>query len=205
MSGGFLDRWSRRKGQEMAAKALEDASAPAEAEPKAESGTPPPPEPPPVLSDEELAALPRIEDLTPQSSLLPFLRAGVPASLKNAAMRRMWLLTPAIRDHKDCAVDYHWDWNTPGGVPGSGGPLEPGSVEKMLKALTEPRAPAPPATDSNSNSNESDAAPEAPPETPVAIAPPAETPRPAAAPDAGPATDASDTLPRRRHGGARPV
>lgn len=199
MSGGFLDRWSWRKAQEMGAKAVEDAPAPPEAEPEA----PPPPEASPLLSDAELAALPRIEDLTPQSSLLPFLRAGVPASLRNAAMRRMWLLTPAIRDHKDCAVDYHWDWNTPGGVPGSGGPLEPGSVEKMLKALTEPRAPAPLGTDSD----ESDAAPEAPPETPVATAPPADAPRQAAASDPDPATGPapSDALPRRRHGSARPV
>ncbi len=74
----------------------------------------------PMLSEEELAALPRIEDLVPGSDIRAFLRAGVPRDLRNAAMRRMWMLTPGIRDYKDPAVDYAWDWNTPGGVPGDG-------------------------------------------------------------------------------------
>ncbi|TIU06806.1 MAG: DUF3306 domain-containing protein, partial [Mesorhizobium sp.] len=43
--------------------------------------------------------LPRVEDLTAESDLSAFLRKGVPKMLKRAALRRMWSLDPAIRDH----------------------------------------------------------------------------------------------------------
>jgi hypothetical protein len=49
----------------------------------------------------------------------------VPQILRNAAMRRMWVLDPAIRDYVDPALDYAYDWNIPGGVPGNG-PLAEG-------------------------------------------------------------------------------
>lgn len=207
MSGGFVGRWSRRKADKAQAAGAPDAEAPLET-PEADAAPPAPdarpaPHAPPVLSDEELAALPRIEDLTPESSLAPFLRAGVPAGLKNAAMRKMWLLTPAIRDHKDCAVDYHWDWNTPGGVPGSSGRMDPGAVQKMLRGLTDPRPPAPLPQEIAEPSPETNAEGE---ETPGMDAESPSFPsRPAA--DAEHAVDATptDTPPRRRHGGARPA
>jgi hypothetical protein len=115
-SEGFLGRWSRAK--RAASKSVPDPVVAAD---------PPVPEPEPesapeaeTLSEEELAALPRIEDLTEGSDIRAFLRAGVPRVLRNAAMRKIWMLTPAIRDYRDPAVDYAWDWNTPGGVPGDG-------------------------------------------------------------------------------------
>lgn len=205
MSGGFLERWSRRKADEGARAPEPDSAAVATPVPEAEPAATP--ENPPPLSDEELAALPRIEDLTSESSLAPFLRAGVPASLKNAAMRRMWLLTPTIRDHKDCAVDYHWDWNTPGGVPGNGGRLEPGAVQKMLRSLTQPPSTA---------AAEDAQKPVTSKETPAGTLPganaaiPADEERDSAkAPTADhqPASDLAvqpDREPRKRHGGAMP-
>src|SRR5258707_8299326 len=48
-----------------------------------------------------------------------FLRKGVPESLRNAALRKPWALDPAIRNYVNPALDYAFDWNTPGGVPGS--------------------------------------------------------------------------------------
>jgi len=205
MSSGFLERWSRRKAGEGQAEAAPDAVQPVAPAPQAE--LPPEPQAPPLITDEELAALPRIEDLTPDSNLAPFLRAGVPSGLKNAAMRKMWLLTPAIRDHNDCAVDYHWDWNTPGGVPGSGGRLEPDAVRKMLKGLTEPRPAQKPEA-----AEKPGADPDAPAETmteATAQAPVDAQPGPDPAPDRAPQTasvpvEPPDTEPRRRHGGARP-
>lgn len=138
---GFLGRWSR----------IKRTAARAQPEPEPES----PPEPdvpetdpdpqgaaeadPPTLSEEELAALPRIEDLVPGSDIRAFLRPGVPRALKNAALRRMWMLTPAIRDHTDPAVDYAWDWNTPGGVPGDGVAPSPERAAQMLRSLLSPR------------------------------------------------------------------
>src|SRR6185295_10970769 len=48
-----------------------------------------------------------------------FLRKGVPEHLRNAALRQSWALDPAIRNYVNPALDYAYDWNTPGGVPGS--------------------------------------------------------------------------------------
>ncbi len=118
MSGGdgFLTRWSRRKLEA-------DLDQPPPVAP-AEIPAPEPESTAESLSAEELASLPRIEDLTPESDISGFLRKGVPDLLKKAALRRMWALDPAIRDYVGDARDYAWDWNIPGGVPCSG-PLLP--------------------------------------------------------------------------------
>jgi hypothetical protein len=133
---GFLSRWSRRKRT-----APDEDAAPAPA-PEPEPAPQPEAVATPALSEEELAALPKIEDLAPGSDIRAFLRPGVPASLKNAALRKMWLLTPAIRDYRDPAVDYAWDWNTPGGVPGDGvGPSAERAAQMMRDLLAPRRAP----------------------------------------------------------------
>lgn len=150
MSGNdnFLSRWSRlkRKADTQAASPAAEAT---EAEPQDQRLEEPSPQStigpsaPEALSEEELAALPRIEDLTIGSDIRAFMRPGVPSALRNAALRRMWLLTPAVRDYRDPAVDYAWDWNTPGGVPGDGvGPSAERAAE-MLRKIVEPRTPQP--------------------------------------------------------------
>ena len=70
----------------------------------------------PTLTEEELAALPKIEEISAQTDIAGFLKKGVPEALRNAALRRMWSVDPAIRDYVGDARDYAWDWNTPGGV-----------------------------------------------------------------------------------------
>ena len=74
---------------------------------------------------QEAEPLPRIEDLEADSSLAAFLRDGVPAALRNRALRKMWSLDPAIRDHVGLA-EYAWDFNDPTAMAGFG-PLEAGS------------------------------------------------------------------------------
>ena len=105
----FLSRWSQRKRQiaEEARKAAEAAPA-----------TTPEPE----AEDEpfDLSLLPDLEVLTAQTDMSLFLRKGVPDELRNAALRKIWALDPAIRDYVGDALDYAWDWNAPGGVPGGG-------------------------------------------------------------------------------------
>lgn len=129
----FLNRWSKRK------RAAEAPTEPAtEPDPLLEREA----APSDMISDEELAALPAIEDLSFGTDIRPFLRKGVPQALRNAALRKMWLLTPAIRDHADPAVDYAWDWNTPGGVPGDGAAPSPERVAQMMREFLAPR-PAP--------------------------------------------------------------
>jgi hypothetical protein len=89
----------------------------------------------PELTPEELAALPRLEDITPEMDLSVFMRSGVPVSLRNAALRRMWVLDPAIRDRVGDALEYAYDWNIPGSVPGSGPLLPIDDVAAMLRSI----------------------------------------------------------------------
>jgi len=133
---GFLARWSRRKRDVARAETNPPAAEP-EPAPLADAETGD--AEPETLSEEELAALPSVDDLTETSDLAPFLRRGVPTSLKNAAMRKIWMLTPAIRDYRDPAVDYAWDWNTPGGVPGDGCAPSVEETARMLRDLMAPR------------------------------------------------------------------
>jgi hypothetical protein len=194
---GFLSRWSRRK------RAAEPE--PAVAVPAPEPAAPEPgpgPAAEPTLSEAELAALPRIEDLTPDTDIRVFLRPGVPAALKNAAMRRMWLLTPAIRDHRDPAVDYAWDWNTPGGVPGDGCGPSPERAAEMLRDLLDPPKPQAAPAEPDAPPDPAETAPPLDPAAPTPEAPPAlaEAEKTIAASDV-----AQDAPLRRRHGGALPT
>ena len=135
--GGFLRNWSRRK---LAAKRETPAVAEEPAKPAELPDSIPPEDP--VDTQAIIDSLPSIDEITAGFDIKPFLAKGVPAHLKNAALRKMWLLNPAVRDYADPAVDYAWDWNAPGGVPGGGGVLSGQSVEKMVKDLigerTEP-------------------------------------------------------------------
>lgn len=115
---GFLSRWSRLK---------REPDAGVKPAPAAGDGTLPEPALPEGKSlDELLAELPRVEDLAPGQSLTAFMQPWVPASIRNAALQRMWLLDPAIRDYVSPALDYAYDYNTPGGAPGFG-PMETSS------------------------------------------------------------------------------
>ena len=197
---GFLSRWSRRKRKAVVAP---EPEAPA-AEALPELAPEPEPVEPETLSEEELAALPRIEDLTEGSDIRAFLRPGVPAMLKNAALRRVWMLTPAIRDYRDPAVDYAWDWNTPGGVPGDGCAPTPERAAQMLRNLLDPPKPqpeTPPEAEPADETAIAEVAPEdaAPPEDRASARP--ETSASAALSD----DDAPVPQPPRRHGGALPT
>ncbi|HMB09219.1 DUF3306 domain-containing protein [Saliniramus sp.] len=149
MSGGFLGRWSQRKlsekeNHEAQHEVADSADQTGKTRETDERGNQPQgdaqdvsaaPQQEEMLSAEELAALPSLDSITTQTDLRQFLRKGVPGALKNAALRKMWLLDPAIRNHVDYAVDYAWDWNVPGGVPGHGGQIAGESVAKMLEKL----------------------------------------------------------------------
>lgn len=117
MSGDLMRRWSRLKRR----SAAEPAARPAV---QAESGAD-------MLTEKEIVALPDINTLTAESDVTCFMRKGVPAALRNAALRRMWTLDPSIRDFVGPARDYSYDWNCPGSVPGSGA-LEPGAATAAM-------------------------------------------------------------------------
>src|SRR5437899_1633403 len=107
----FLARWSQRK---------HEAKQPEHDAPVADADVPSKP----VAEDDaapefDLSTLPKLEDLTETTDITGFLRKGVPEHLRNAALRKSWALDPAIRNYVNPALEYAYDWNTPGGVPGS--------------------------------------------------------------------------------------
>lgn len=109
---GFLTRWSQRK---------REAKQPGPDAPAAEADVPPAPVAEADAAPEfDLSSLPKLEDLTDATDITGFLRKGVPEHLRNAALRKSWALDPAIRNYVNPALEYAYDWNTPGGVPGAG-------------------------------------------------------------------------------------
>ncbi len=117
MSGddNFLSRWSRRK-REAPTQPADEAGAPMGA---GEEGRR-------TLADEgedqpfDLSLLPDLETLTGESDIQSFLHKAVPDALRNAALRKAWALDPSVRNYVGEALDYAYDWNAPGGVPGFG-------------------------------------------------------------------------------------
>lgn len=110
----FLSRWSQRKSN---AKQPDDDGAAAHADHKVKASRA-------IVeshaADEfDLSSLPKLEDVTEATDITGFLRKGVPESLRNAALQKSWALDPAIRNYINPALDYAYDWNTPGGVPGT--------------------------------------------------------------------------------------
>jgi hypothetical protein len=106
----FLARWSQRK---------HEAKQPDRDAPIANSDVPSGPVTESEVAQEfDLSSLPKLEDMTATTDITGFLRKGVPEHLRNAALRKSWALDPAIRNYVNPALDYAYDWNTPGGVPG---------------------------------------------------------------------------------------
>jgi hypothetical protein len=72
----------------------------------------------------DISSLPPIESIAAETDIRDFLRAGVPAELTKAALRRAWSADPAIRDFIGIAEN-QWDFTDPTAIPGFG-PLQPG-------------------------------------------------------------------------------
>lgn len=132
---GFLSRWSRRKRQTQASTGpirpfgigeADIRDAPPRSGPPAAA-----PEDPPL---DVLAELPSVESLTADSDFTLFLRKGVPRALRTAALRKLWLSDPAIRNYKTLA-DYDWDFN----APGYGALLPTDDIRTLVDAILKPR------------------------------------------------------------------
>ena len=132
----FLSRWSRRKAaaneQDVAQTATPDADENASAE-ETQSAAPVAKDltPPPAIDPE---TLPPIESIGAGTDITAFLRAGVPANLTRAALRRAWAADPAIRDFVGLSEN-SWDFTTPGGVPGFG-PLSAEDASRLMAQFT---------------------------------------------------------------------
>ena len=153
----FLQRWSRRKSaaEARAPEGTEppfsertdaDTSIPSRAAAKSETDLP----------AFDPATLPPIESITAASDIGAFLAPGVPEALTRAALRRVWVTDPAIRDFIGLAEN-QWDFTKPDSVPGFGS-LEltpelrrmvaglfdnaPEGAEHVAERLGEPAPPA---------------------------------------------------------------
>jgi len=138
MSGDdtFLSRWSKRKREALMQPSDDAARTVVESETKALATT-----------DEgedqpfDLSLLPDLESLTGESDIQSFLHKAVPDALRNAALRKVWALDPSVRNYVGEALDYAYDWNTPGGIPGFGEILsDEQSVDFVRNLLAGPDA-----------------------------------------------------------------
>jgi hypothetical protein len=216
---GFLSRWSQRKHEAKQPEREAPAKADAPSEPAADSKAEP---------EFDLSSLPKLEDLTANTDITAFLRKGVPEHLRNAALRKSWALDPAIRNYVNPALEYAYDWNTPGGVPGNG-EIGPGvDIARMVsqimgggESVAEPadlaadaaNAPAPDPACSPEESAPQKARPDLPAHgvrlSSQAQEPSAHEDAAAKIASAGPESDGSSAAaPQqavRRHGSAKPV
>lgn len=203
---GFLARWSRLKREtEQPAK----QPLPAETKSPAQQEEAAPDADAPFDPAKLEIPLPSLDDLKPGDSLVAFMQRGVPDVLRNAALRKMWVLDPMVRDFRSEALDYAYDWNTPGGLPGITGPLAPNdNIESMVEAIFRPMG------EGQEEPKDEPSAEKAPEDQPMG------TPEPAAIP----VESANDLIaenepkaelqaekpvetvemPRKRHGGAMP-
>ena len=129
----FLKRWSRRKREADVAQPTPSHPAAGDADAVVpdrvvsnRSAEAPQPEFDP-------ATLPPIESITAVSDVTAFLRAGVPAELTRAALRRVWTTDPAIRDFVGLAENA-WDFTDPNAMTGFG-PLE--STEEVRRMIAQ--------------------------------------------------------------------
>ena len=121
----FIGRWSRLKRETESEKrraekpghappeARTELPAAASAQPSAAPGethrdTAPPFDP---------ATLPSIDSIVAGTDIRAFLQKGVPAELTKAALRRVWMTDPAIRDFVEVAEN-QWDFTDPASIPG---------------------------------------------------------------------------------------
>jgi len=117
-----LLRWARLKQEAKTAEGIDDASA--GPEPVAVPETPFDPD-----------NLPSIESIAADTDIIAFLRAGVPAELTQAALRRAWTSDPAIRDFIGIAEN-QWDFNDPNAIAGFGPMSATESSVDMLAQLS---------------------------------------------------------------------
>jgi uncharacterized protein DUF3306 len=222
---GFLARWSRRKQEAKQPEPQPDAPAGE----SVESSGSPAPQGEDVTPEFDLSTLPKLEELTGSTDITAFLRKGVPEHLRNAALQKSWALDPAIRNYVNPALEYAYDWNAPGGVPG-GGELGAGvDVARLVSQIMG--EPAAETTDSGSNaSDEAASSPVEPSERDLPAKPQEDLPaqslrrsgepaaeteavskaesdtgEPAQADESQPARPAAPQQPVRRHGTAKPI
>lgn len=126
----FLQRWSRRKRAAEnrspgdASLSPEDKNTDTNAAAQSDANLP----------AFDPATLPPIESITATSDVRAFLAPGVPEELTRAALRRVWVTDPTIRDFIGIA-ESQWDFTKPDGVPGFGSLELTSEMRRMVASL----------------------------------------------------------------------
>lgn len=112
---GLFARWSRRKRIAARRSTATGTKESVAATPKAgeQDATSAPTTP------YDLARLPALESIGPQSDISAFLDAAVPPTLTREALRRAWAVDPKIRDFIGLSEN-SWDFTAPDSMPGFG-------------------------------------------------------------------------------------
>lgn len=82
----------------------------------------------------EAAILPSLDSIDAQTDITVFLRSGVPARLRLAALRRAWTVDPAIRDFRGLQ-ESDWDFNDLESIPGFGELGPEVDIEQMVAQI----------------------------------------------------------------------
>jgi hypothetical protein len=88
----------------------------------------------------DLSHLPSLDDITAETDIRPFLARGVPASLRQAALRRMWVADPKIRDFIGIAEN-QWDFTVQGATPGFDLAPPTGDIARLVADMFSPKSP----------------------------------------------------------------
>jgi hypothetical protein len=129
----FLTRWSRRKLVVEAPVPPAAAEAVPQKSPEDDEGASSAAAKPAAPSAPEFdpASLPSLDSICAETDISAFLKPGVPGDLRLAALRRAWMIDPAIRDFKGLAEN-DWDFTVPNSTMGFG-EIDPGlDLKKML-------------------------------------------------------------------------
>ena len=132
----FLKRWSRRKREAEAAKAVLPEEKTRDAEARAPEDTVADDSSHAPQAEFDPASLPPIESITAVSDITAFLRDGVPVELTRAALRRVWTADPSIRNFVGLSENA-WDFTDPNAMPGFG-PLEStDEIRRMIARVVD--------------------------------------------------------------------
>jgi Protein of unknown function (DUF3306) len=211
----FVSRWSRRKREAASEKTQGEqpgiADAPKETDQSASLSSEQSKLTDPDAAEFDVASLPPIESIEAGTDITAFMRAGVPAELRHAALRRAWSADATIRDFVGLNENYWSDVTGSGGVAGFGD-LDPGfDVKRMVSELFGENA----TQKTGSESSDTSPAPAAvsrpaveekgmnAPEPNTSEAAQVEGTKIAAAQNHAPA-EQTEQRPVRRHGGALP-
>jgi uncharacterized protein DUF3306 len=136
----FLSRWSRRKRESVVQPEKGEVGAHPVRGRETDPDTPGSEPAAPSVPEFDAGSLPPIESIGADTDISGFMRTGVPAALRHAALRRAWSADPAIRDFMGPTENY-WDAAGPDGVPGFGD-LDPNlDVKRLVSELFGEAAP----------------------------------------------------------------